>query len=262
MTASAEAPTMSTPGTVAQEILALEPPITLVFDCDGVLAPLTSHADDSVLLDGVDELLDALARVGPHHGLTTAILSGRSLAGLEQFRFSDHLLVLGSYGGEQRNRPTEPLDAVEADRLRRLDDAAEQARSIAGDGAWVERKPASVVLHVRQANTETGEAAIRRLAALQADIPGSDSHDGAHVLEVLARPHDKGSALRQLRDDTTAASMVYVGDDVPDEDAFAVLGANDVSIKVGTGATRANRRLRDPEAVRALLEVLVESLER
>ena len=161
----------------------------------------------------------------------------------------------------RRGHPVGPLSDEEADRLQRLDDAAQIACEIAGDGAWIERKPASVVLHVRQADRERGDVALQRLDELRRGISGADAHEGSNVLEVLARPNDKGTALRTLRAETGAASLVYVGDDIPDEDAFAVLHDGDLGIKVGDGDTIARQRLSDPVGVRSFMEELVTRLE-
>jgi trehalose-phosphatase len=250
------------PREVAAAIDALEPPRLLVCDCDGVLAPLVDHADDSRLLDGVGDLLHQLATSTPWNGvaddLNVAVLSGRSLAGLAQFDFAADVIVVGSYGGERRSRDPEPLTAAESQRLDDLVAAAEAACELAGEGAWVEHKPASVVLHVRTADPESGQRALDSLAEAQPAITGSTAHHGSNVLELMARPTDKGTALQNLRRDEDAATVIYIGDDVPDEDAFAVLGPDDLSIKVGPGASRAFRRLADPEAVRELLAALAD----
>ena len=56
------------------------------------------------------------------------------------------------------------------------------------------------------------------------------------------------------------ASSVFVGDDVTDEEAFAVLGADDVAIKVGGGDTIAAYRLRGPGTVAEWLTHLANAL--
>lgn len=248
------------PERVAADVLHLARPGVLVFDCDGVLAPITAHADDSVLLDGVGDLLDRLGDLTARRGLSVAVLSGRSLAGLDQFHFPDSLDVLGSYGGERRGRPPLELTGEESRRLDVLRDAAELAATAAGHGAWVELKPGSVVLHVRQADPTRGAEALRSLERTQAEVDGSSIHHGSEVVELLARPNDKGTALGTVRTETGARSVVYLGDDVPDEDAFDTLLAGDLGIKVGPGPTAASRRLADPGAVRDLLRALVEQL--
>ena len=52
--------------------------------------------------------------------------------------------------------------------------------------------------------------------------------------------------------------VLYAGDDVTDERAFAILDddAGDVTIKVGEGPTIARHRLADPEAIAAMLTIL------
>jgi trehalose 6-phosphate phosphatase len=52
-----------------------------------------------------------------------------------------------------------------------------------------------------------------------------------------------------LRESTGAAAVVFVGDDVTDEHAFAILGTGDIGIKVGDGVTAAKYRVPDVAAV-------------
>ena len=239
---------------VADAIVGLARPLLLVFDCDGVLAPLTDHADDSVLNAGVG---DDLTRLSVAVDVTVAILSGRSVDGLAQFDFAESIVVAGSYGGERRGATIDRLDADEQQLLEALDAIAVDAVQIAGPGAWVERKPTSVVIHVREADPDLGLRAITDARNRQASLHGHECHEGSNVLELMARPTDKGRGLRSLQAQFSPGGTVYIGDDVPDEDAFAVLGAGDVSIKVGTGSTVATHRLADAAAVAELLRTLV-----
>jgi trehalose 6-phosphate phosphatase len=68
----------------------------------------------------------------------------------------------------------------------------------------------------------------------------------------------KGSALDLLRSRLGATAALFVGDDVTDETAFAVLRDGDVGVKVGPGETAARYRVEDPEEVTAVLELLAE----
>lgn len=246
------------PTAVADAIADLDRPLLLVFDCDGVLAPLTDHADDSVLTADAG---DHLGRLSIADDVTVAILSGRSLDGLTQFGFTDSIIVAGSYGGERRGASITELSSSEKILLDSLDAIAVAAVETAGPGAWVERKPTSVVIHVREADRTRGDAAIVAAWKDQAELHGHECHEGSNVLEFMARPSDKGRGLTALREQFAPAAAVYVGDDVPDEDAFAVLGAGDVSIKVGDGPTVASHRLADAAAVERLLRILAERLQ-
>jgi trehalose 6-phosphate phosphatase len=77
------------------------------------------------------------------------------------------------------------------------------------------------------------------------------------VVEAAVVQTGKGAALQRLRVAYAAAAVLYVGDDVTDEDAFAVLRPGDVGVKVGAGDTLATYRVADPVAVRDLLQLLL-----
>jgi trehalose-phosphatase len=55
-------------------------------------------------------------------------------------------------------------------------------------------------------------------------------------------------------------ATLFIGDDVTDEDGFAVLGSGDLGIKVGEGATKAAHRVADPHEVIRVLWNLHERL--
>ena len=57
----------------------------------------------------------------------------------------------------------------------------------------------------------------------------------------------------ELRADVGPQGVLFAGDDVTDEDAFAVLGPDDVGIKVGDGHTAAQYRVADPDELAAVL---------
>ena len=132
-----------------------------------------------------------------------------------------------------------------------------EAAERAGEGAWVERKPASVVLHVRAAHPERGREAIDHLRSESAQIDGATLKAGSNVLELFARHGDKGTTLMKLARELGVATTVFVGDDVTDEEAFARLSPTDIAIKVGDADTIASLRLREPESVLAFLHALV-----
>jgi trehalose 6-phosphate synthase/phosphatase len=73
------------------------------------------------------------------------------------------------------------------------------------------------------------------------------------VLEFSVRSSTKGDALAKLREYTGADRVFYAGDDVTDEDAFAVLRNDDIGLKIGQGATLAGHRVRSPKEVAEVL---------
>jgi trehalose-phosphatase len=244
------------PVAIARRVADCARPLLLGLDVDGVLAPLVDHADDSVLLDGMSVAVSAVAALD---GVHVAVVSGRSLDGLDQFGFGNDVDMIGSHGMETRDHPMNPLSDDERERLATIDALTVEAAERAGDGAWVERKPASVVLHVRAADTERGREAMDRLRTESGKVDGATSKSGSNVLEVFARHADKGTALVALGDELGAATTVFVGDDVTDEEAFARLSPSDVAVKVGDADTIAPHRLADPTAVLAFLRALADA---
>jgi len=108
---------------------------------------------------------------------------------------------------------------------------------------------------VRQVADPAAAAALLTDARAAAD-PSLTLKPGKAVLEVAVTDADKGSAVDRLRAELGAAAVVYLGDDVTDEDVFRTLGPADVGIKVGDGETTAAHRVSDPAAVLAVLRLL------
>ncbi len=233
-------------------------PLLLALDFDGVLAPIVPRPEDARPLPGSVQQVERLAS---GRDVVVALVSGRSrddLAALSGVRPTAHLLLVGSHGAEVDDAGPAGLDDAARQRLRDVT-ALLQDVVAAHPGAHLERKPASVVLHTRLID-DRGSAAEATRAALAL----LDGRDGVHVtpgkevVEAAVVETGKGAALQRLRTAQGAQAVLYVGDDVTDEHAFAVLGPNDVGVKVGPGETLARFRIADPAAVRDLLATLVD----
>ncbi len=223
------------------------------FDVDGVLSPLVDHADQSVLGPGIDAALTALTA---HAHI--AVVSGRSLSSLDRvFGFDESIIVIGSHGLEWRGTAPIALDDDETYTLDQLTIIGTKTVEAIGDGAWLEHKPASVVVHTRQADPALIGPALAAATRLAQMIDGAQIKAGHQVVEFLARSTSKGDALHQLADQLNAAPIIYLGDDVTDEEAFKMLGPDDVTVRVGPGATAAHYRLDGPDEVAATLNTLV-----
>lgn len=233
----------------------------VALDFDGVLAPLVDDPATSRPLPAAAAALDRLAV----RGVPLALVSGRALDDLVALAAAPAgTLLVGGHGAE-RGRVTAaglertplrlPPDA--AARLERL--TADLAGLVAGTTARLEHKPASVVVHTR---TATPQDAARVTPAAQAlgEAAGATVLTGKDVVELGVVEVSKGDALRALRTELGVRRVLFAGDDVTDERAFAVLGPDDVTIKVGRGPTAARYRLPDPAAVADLLADLVARL--
>lgn len=237
-------------------VLGVMPGALLAFDVDGVLAPLVDHVDQSALSAGVDTALAELARRTP-----VTLLSGRSLESLRSLlEFPPDLYVIGSHGLEVHGGDGLALSADEQDVYDVLTTLGRRAVAECGDGAWLEHKPASVALHTRLANGPAVPAAVGSLVAAAVTVPGVTVKAGHDVVELLVRATDKGTALLELAARVHATTVVFLGDDRTDEDAFARMGPGDVSVRVGPGETIARYRLPGTTAVAEFVSRLAQAL--
>ena len=83
---------------------------------------------------------------------------------------------------------------------------------------------------------------------------------GSHGLEVAVRSASKGPAVERLRAQTSAATVVYVGDDMTDESVLVGLRPPDIGVKVGDLPSAAPYRLDGPADVVQMLEELAQLL--
>jgi trehalose 6-phosphate phosphatase len=232
--------------------LAARRPLLLASDYDGVLARLRGEPSAAVPEPGVAEVLARLAAVD---GVTVALVSGRGVADLQATSgLTGPYRWVGSHGAEF-DGPVSGELAVRRDTL------AEQLDPVVGSipGAWLEIKPASVAVHVRQVVDRAAAATL--LEQVRALVDSSLTlKPGKEVLEVTVTDADKGTALRRLITELGPAVTVYLGDDVTDEDGFRALGPDDVSVKVGDGPTDARHRVPDPAGALEFLQRLADLL--
>jgi trehalose 6-phosphate phosphatase len=87
---------------------------------------------------------------------------------------------------------------------------------------------------------------------------GIETTPGKAVLDLSVVRMDKGAALDLLRERVGADAVLFAGDDVTDETAFARLRPGDVGVKVGSGDTAAEHRVDAPPDITRLLQLLVE----
>ncbi|MDL9936898.1 trehalose-phosphatase [Gordonia sp. ABSL1-1] len=226
-------------------------------DYDGCLAPIVSRPEDAV--PNPDSIV-AIESAAALPDTMAAVVSGRELAVLAALSgLRAPVTLVGSHGSEFDTGFATAVGAAERALLAEIID---ELRSIAADfpGSTVETKPASTALHVR--NTAPADAA----AALDRARTGPAARDGVHVtegkavIELAVIETSKGHALDVLRARTHADAVVYIGDDVTDEKAFAHLDPDrgDLGIKVGDGDTGARFRITDPDAVADVLGFLVD----
>ncbi|MFI5954977.1 trehalose-phosphatase [Cryptosporangium sp. NPDC051539] len=222
-------------------------------DYDGVLAPIVN---DPARAFPLPASVDALQELAALPSTSVALLSGRALVDLSRLSgLAGEALLVGTHGVEFDDGFAIPPEA-EALRARLLAELRPMVAAV--PGAALEEKIASVAVHVRNADPDAGEKLLIQVADALGREPGVQSTAGKKVLELAVVETSKGTALDVLRDRTAADVVLFAGDDVTDEKAFAVLRPGDVGIKVGPGDTAAGYRVDDPEQMAGVFALLAE----
>jgi len=230
--------------------IAKTPRLLVTSDFDGTLSPLVQIPADARPLPAADAALRALAELP---NTVVALISGRSrdvLTDLTGAPTGVHLI--GSHGAEFETGFAEDIDdTLVANMGAVLDEIAAEH-----PGAMVEYKPAGVVIHVRNADPVTGEAALAAARAAARSWP-AEMTEGKAILEFTVVDANKGDAIEILRERESATAVVFFGDDVTDEKAFERMRDDDAGVKVGPGETLAGFRVATPEDVAAALDLLL-----
>jgi trehalose 6-phosphate phosphatase len=220
----------------------------VAFDFDGTLAPIVDDPEEARMRPSTAKLLRRLCSLYP-----CIVISGRSCRDVcSHLRGSGVRYVVGNHGG----------DLGDAPELRRI---ASQWKALllpalAGlDGVRIEDKGLSLTIHYRQSPEK--EKARRKIFRLARGLRGARLIPSKQALNVVPEmaPH-KGMALEAQRTKLQCDTALYVGDDVTDEDAFAMARSSPL-LGIRVGAKRdslACFRLRHQKDVDELLRLLVE----
>jgi trehalose-phosphatase len=233
--------------------------LAIFLDYDGTLTPIVDRPEQAILSGSMRQTLKALTA----HS-TVAILSGRDLDDIRRRVEIDGIIYAGSHGFDIIG-PHGLRKQVAVEFLPVLDLAENELRpKLAGiSGALLERKRFSIAAHYRLAD-ENGVAEVMRavnevahrhrelrvvagkkLYELQPDIDWNKGRALIWLMEML------GLTQRNAR-------MLYIGDDLTDEDAFRALGQVGTSIIVTEQPrpTAADYSLRTPAEVEHFLHEL------
>ena len=193
----------------------------ILVDVDGTLLDLAPTPLDVIV---PPELTVALGRLNERSGGALAFVSGRPLAELDLFFAPLKLAAIGGHGAELRLTDGTVVRAkkfLDSDLKERL-----AALRYGKPGLVVEDKGYSIALHYRQA-PQYGHIVREHVNAICAEFPSAaiEILPGKSVIEVKQPSFNKGTAVRELMRHAPFAGRkpIFIGDDVTDEAAFAVL---------------------------------------
>ncbi len=215
--------------------------LLLLTDFDGTLADLAPTPAEAVMSGDVHA---GLVTLGACPGVTIGVVSGRRLDDVQARVHGDAEFVAGLHGLEIAG-PSVAFHHYALDAVAPV--IAGIGRSAAQELAWcpgvlLEDNTYALTCHVRLAPPELAGRALEEFEALaepQLEARVLKLLTGAKALELLpAVDWHKGRAAEWIRARVRAqvgrpVSVVYLGDDRTDEDAFDALGDDDVVIGVG-----------------------------
>ncbi|MBL6835333.1 MAG: bifunctional alpha,alpha-trehalose-phosphate synthase (UDP-forming)/trehalose-phosphatase [Candidatus Nanopelagicales bacterium] len=235
------------------EQLASSRHLLVCVDYDGTISNIVTDPDAA---RPVPEAVEALEMLRDVPNTSVAVVSGRALDNLRTVSaMPDGIHLVGSHGAEV----DVPLE-LDPSQRRLLDQCTAAASELVAQvpGAFIETKPGSIAIHVRQCEPKAGANLIRHIVMGPGRYPGVLGRHGKEVIELSVAHAQKADAVRALRQRFDASTVLFVGDDLTDESVFADLSGQDVGIKVGSGESAALWRVESPQNVALLLQRLAQ----
>jgi trehalose 6-phosphate synthase/phosphatase len=230
----------------------------LLLDYDGTLVPFANRPLGAA---PAAPLLELLARLASDPERRAVVVSGRPRLQLETwFGGVAGLWLAGEHGVVLRDpalgewaplQPSPPAGWKE-----RVQPVLEHFVDRT-PGSFVEEKEYSLVWHYRMADPDFGDWLANELVGTLEDLLAETelrAVRGQKSVEIRLTWASKGAVVSRMEELWPADFRLAVGDDRTDEDLFERLSPDAWSIHVGEGPSLARFRVKDPFAVRALLE--------
>ena len=241
-------------------------PLVVMLDVDGTLAPIVARPEDAAVAPITRAILEKLVAAPNVH---VVLVSGRAAEDANTIVGVHGVWTIGNHGFEIVSPGGElETDPDLADQSAAIAQAARELEPIVGavTGAKLENKRWTLSVHYRLAARDAVPPLREQVERVAMGLRLRMT-DGKEIVEVRPVAHvHKGTAVVQLGERLHAfdehASVLFMGDDRTDEDAFRSLRARfprAVTIRVdesGEDTTAAEIRLRDPAAVHDFLEWL------
>jgi trehalose-phosphatase len=236
----------------------------LFLDYDGTLAPISQTPDAAIMPAPVGDILRRLAAQ-----TTVAIISGRDRIDVERMVGVAGLIYAGAHGfdigGGALGKRTHSIGGDFAPALAAVRRHLEA--SLSGiDGALIELKTKSIVVHYRMAGAPDVPVIKAAVNEAMSGAVGLRLMSGKKILEILpAIDWNKGRAvlwlIEALKLTANDTAVIYIGDDVTDEDAFKAVATCGIGIRVADADgydddTAATYRLGDTGEVAQFLAAL------
>lgn len=228
-------------------------------DVDGTLINI-ADTPDAVCVDKA--LLDLIGRLYEATNGAVALVSGRSIADLDERLAPLRLPTAGQHGLERRDPDGHTWTHVTPPGVKEAIKAALAPVVARHPGLLLEEKGVTLALHYRQA-PQLASYVHQLMDGLARDSQASlEVQRGKRVAEIKPSGFDKGTAISAYLSipPFQGRRPVFIGDDANDERGFAEVNRmGGISIRVGPGKSCAQYRLADVTGVRSWLNNGVEA---
>lgn len=227
----------------------------LFLDFDGTLVDIAERPE---LVRFENTAGASIAMLQRRLGGAVAIVTGRAITDIDRILAPLVLPVAGVHGQIIRTAAGN-MELADCDQSAVAEVCSRLQPLVAREhGLLLETKPGAVALHYR-ARPELAQ--LCRAEACRAAASSTALHlvHGKMVIEVKFAGYSKGTAIRTFMCNAPFAGRrpIFAGDDMTDEDGFAVVNALDgISIKIGSGETSALYRLAGTRELLGWLDTL------
>lgn len=201
-------------------------PSGLLFDFDGTLSELVDDPASALIEARSETALHQLAQLVDVVGIVT----GRAAKDVMTRLDTSDLVVVGNHGLEHVVNGTHVeheagIDAAHAVEAAMAEIRERLERDSLSEGVIFENKRLSGSIHYRKAHNQKQVGSVLvPLARKAAMSHGLRITEGKLIVELRPKAEiSKGTAIRQLRDEFSFASMAFLGDDLTDVDGFIAL---------------------------------------
>lgn len=218
-----------------------------ILDYDGTIRNFVSSPDPNKAKPPI-ALKRLLRKIIQTPNTKLCIVSGRTKQALEGWFGDMSVLLVAEHGAwikseEKWNTLRTSFKDYKKNIISLLQQYADRTA-----GAEIEEKDYSIVWHFRNVPTEL--AYVRNINVwrdLQTLLAGSDVgvYAGSKIIEIKPEGINKGEAVKKVLSRHPADFILCAGDDYTDEDMFAALPENAVTIKIGLSNTAARYQLQD-----------------
>lgn len=230
----------------------------LLFDYDGTLTAIAPTPADALPPSNLSATLRPLLQDELND---VVIISGREKSWLDRWFNSYDRLHLAAEHGYFMRTAGQPWQTNSSDEL-----AWQPAVQACFDravqelpGSLIERKEAGLTWHYRLADPEYAAAAAGEVLSQLHELTKQFRFEvlqGRRAIEAKPIGCNKGHAAAHWLGNDDYDFVLAAGDDLSDEDMFAVLPPHAHSIKIGAQPSRATHRLPAPAALHEFLQSL------